>query len=104
MTTSVLSARADNLSRYDLQVGRDFAIKAPWEWQKFLNAAIDVVEDASIAESVEHKKLKDKVVKMQKEADKVLRRIVKLRKHLPKKEAVQLNEALADLEGVLDAI
>ena len=41
---------------------------------------------------------------MQKEADKVLRRIQKLRKHLPKKEAVQLNEALTDLEGVLDAI
>ncbi len=102
MTTSVLSARADNLSGHDLQVLRDYALNAPWEWRKALDALVEVAASASFAESVDHKKLKDKVAVMQKSADKSIRRIQKLRKHLPKKEAVELNAALADLEEALD--
>ncbi len=48
MTTSVLSAGAGELSKYDLQVVKDYALNAPWEWRKVLTALIEHVEDSDL--------------------------------------------------------
>ena len=56
MTTSVLTTQRGYLTEYDLQVIRDFAIEAPWEWRMALEA---LVEDAAehLEELDEHEKL-----------------------------------------------
>lgn len=46
MTTALLSHRADNLSPFDLQVLKDFALEAPWEWRKAFDALIEIAEAA----------------------------------------------------------
>ncbi len=47
MTTAVLSHRCDNLSPFDLQVLKDFALEAPWEWRKAFEALIEIAEAAN---------------------------------------------------------
>ena len=41
MTTSILSHMAGELRPNDLQTVRDFALEAPWEWRKALEALCD---------------------------------------------------------------
>lgn len=45
MTTSILSPFAGDLTGYDLQVIKDFAIEAPWEWQRALRGLIERIEE-----------------------------------------------------------
>lgn len=59
MTTSFLSAGAGELSGYDLQAIKDFALEAPWEWRKALTAMIEVVEDNGKELAKAQKKLSD---------------------------------------------
>lgn len=58
MTTSVLSHLAGDLHGNDLQTLRDFALDAPWEWQRALNALIDQAEGAE-TDSGEHEEALD---------------------------------------------
>lgn len=44
MTTSILVQHTDELNGYDLQVIRDFALEAPWEWRRALSAMADAYE------------------------------------------------------------
>jgi len=44
MTTSTLSPLAYGLEKSDLQVIRDFALEAPWAWQKTLQNLCDLAE------------------------------------------------------------
>ncbi len=41
MTTSILSHLSQNLSGHDLQVLSDFALEAPYEWRKLLQALLE---------------------------------------------------------------
>ncbi len=44
MTTSVLSYQYGELNDYDLQVLRDFALEAPWNWRQMFNALLHIVD------------------------------------------------------------
>ena len=46
MTTSVLSHCSGDLSGHDIQVLKDHAIEAPWEWRKALEALIEASQEA----------------------------------------------------------
>lgn len=45
MTTSILSHKSNELTGFDIQVLKDFAVDAPWEWRMALEALIEVHED-----------------------------------------------------------
>ncbi len=59
MTTSILSACAGDLTGYDIQVLKDYAINAPWEWRKLFDSVIAVVEDNGRELAKTRKKLSD---------------------------------------------
>src|SRR6266571_5024209 len=51
MTTSILNTHTRGcLTDFDLQVLRDYALEAPWEWRMVLE---QLIEDAKTAERVE---------------------------------------------------
>ncbi len=49
MTSSILVPHAGKRNGYDLQVLKDFALSAPWEWRKALEALIEEVEGSRAA-------------------------------------------------------
>lgn len=51
MTTSVLVAQAGELLPYDIQVLKDYALDAPWEWRKAFEALIERAEEADTLEA-----------------------------------------------------
>ena len=44
MTASILSHCSGELTRFDIQVLKDYALEAPWEWRKLFESLIELAE------------------------------------------------------------
>jgi chromatin segregation and condensation protein Rec8/ScpA/Scc1 (kleisin family) len=52
-TTSVLMTHGRYFNNHDLQVLRDYALEAPWEWRMLFEQLADAAEDAEDVEDAE---------------------------------------------------
>lgn len=53
MTTSILNTFTREFSEYDLQVLKDFALEAPYEWRLMFEQLIECANDSRSAQKVE---------------------------------------------------
>jgi len=119
VTTTILSNHASELRGVDLQALRDFALEAPWEWRKVLEALTDLAEAADgldaedLAElSAENdrlnKELKEKLEKLEELEDSGafsrLKAAVVLALDELRAAALTLSPALAPSQMVMDRI
>lgn len=104
MTTAVLmTATRSDLTRYDLDVIRDFAREAPWEWRIALEALVEIAEKYDDQRDYADE-LDDMTVMVTTGVEKLEGHLIGLRELARKLPAAQLKAAMPFLDGIEEVI
>jgi predicted RNase H-like nuclease (RuvC/YqgF family) len=78
VTTTILSNYASELRGIDLQALRDFALEAPWEWRKVLEALTDLAESVGGLDGEDLAELGAENERLAKEAEELREKVEEL--------------------------
>ncbi len=95
MTTSILSVHAGSLTGFDIQVLKDFALSAPYEWRRVFESLIALAE---ATEGLELKEIQDVVAQKEQLAEKV-----KILEESVESSDAKLAKTEERLEGLVEA-
>lgn len=104
MTTSLLMYQGGEFSDFDLQVLRDYALEAPWEWRKAFERLIAAANEEAREEVLEAA-LTDWKDRALKSREKIIALLEKMPDVVTDKERIEVETAVIErLEEVLAEI